>query len=166
MNLNPILVRALLAGLPLLGLVANLRSGVLYGGIGLLTLLVTSLCFFALRLVVPERFYPLSFLTPLFLLGGSGILFLQGTVGNSAFLLPASLTLLTPPDFFRKQRSWKRLLGKNLLSGFYFWIFLAGHGALSEALREGLGLHFAGHPAGSFFLLGMAMIFLSDGVKR
>lgn len=164
--MNPTLLRALLAGLPLLGLALDLRSGILYGGAGLLILFVTSLCFFALRPMVPERFYRLSFLIPLFLLGLGGIGFLKETMGYPALLLPASLTLLTPPDFFRKQRSWKRLMRKNLLSGFYFWIFLAGHGALSEALREGLGLHFAGHPAGSFFLLGMAMIFLPDEVKR
>ena len=164
--MNPILRQALLASLPLLGAAVDLRSGVLYGGVGVTIFLVSTFIFFVLRPVIPDQFYRLSFILLIFLLGLSGIEWLKKGLGYSAFLLPASLCILTPPDFFRRPRNWKRLMGKNLASGFYFWILLAGHGTLSEFLGKELGVHLAQHPAGSFFLLGLAMTLLPERFKR
>ena len=163
--MNPYLLQAVLAGLPLLGWVLDAKSGVLWGGTGVLIFMASTCLFFILRPILPERFYRLSFFLLLFFVGSSAIEFSKHLLGNSAFILPASLCVLTPPDFFRKQRRPRLLAKKNLIRGFYFWVLLAGHGVLSEGAKQ-LGIHFAAHPAGSFFLLGLAMVLLPEGIKK
>ena len=163
--MNPYLLQAVLAGLPLLGWVRDAKSGVLWGGMGVIIFMASTHLFFILRPILPERFFRFGFFLLLILIGASGIEFLKQELGVAAFILPASLCVLTPPDFFRRQRSSKLLAKKNLIRGFYFWALLAGHGILSEWVRH-LGIHFAAHPAGSFFLLGLAMALLPEGVKK
>lgn len=165
-GVNPYLLQAVLASLPLLGWVLDLKSGVLWGGMGVLILMACTYLFFFLRLLVPERSYRLSFFLLLFLIGVAGAELLKQELGNPAFILPVSLCVLTPPDFFRNKRSSGLLAKKNLIRGFYLWILLAGHGALSEWGLKGLGVHFAAHPAGSFFFLGLAMVLLPEGIKK
>lgn len=164
--MNPYLVQAILAALPLLGFVLDFKNGMLWGGAGLTIFVACTYLFFILRLLLPERFYRIGFFLLLILLGSAVTQFLKSELGTYAFLLPVSLCVLTPVDFFRKRRRSKLLAKKNWLRGFYFWGLLVGYGALSEWLLRGLGIHVAAHPAGSFFLLGLAMVLLPEGIKK
>jgi len=75
-----------------------------------------------------------------------------------SFLLFVSLVLLSSPDLFQKQKHWQGTARKSILTVFAFAIFLGIHGFLAEELGLKAGMGFFAHPAGSYFLAGLALV--------
>ena len=154
--MNPVLLRALLAALPLLGVTLEWENGFVYGGMVVGILFLSALIFSSLSFVIPQPLYRISFLLPL-ILGAAGIEIILGGRGSPAPLLLASVCLLTNPDLFRNQKNWTRVAKKTFLASLYFWMLVTGHGILCDLLGSGMGIRFFQIPAGSFLLIGMAL---------
>jgi hypothetical protein len=153
--MNPLLLRALLAALPVLGVTLKMRDGFLYGTVGAGIFLLAALIFLAIKFALPAAVHRLS----LFLL-----LLVLGVIGMKVFSLSgiflASLLLLPLPELFRRRGRLERVGGKVLLAGFCFWALLTAHGALSHLLGLKLGLGLFQMPAGSYLLAGFLPLFL------
>ena len=153
--MNPILLRALLAALPLLGVTLGAKSGFVYGWVGASIFILTTSIFFMLRPALPRLAHRLSFLLLLLVLGVIG----QELLSLSPLLL-ASLLFLPSPEFLHLPGRIGEMAKKMFLTGFSFWGFLAGHGILSGLLGSGAGIRFFQLPAGSYFLLVLVLVFL------
>lgn len=153
--MNSLLLRALLASLPVLGLALDPQSGLLCGTSVLLALLLATLIFLTLHPLLPRVLHRLSFFLLLWVLGVVGIEFF-----SIPPLLLVSLTLLPLPDLFREPKKRKRIWEKTLFTGLYFWAFLVGHALVTGLLGRGMGIPLFHEPAGSYFLLGLAVTFL------
>lgn len=153
--MNPLLLRALLAALPLLGLASKPWPGVVYGAFGFGIFLVATLIFLGIHFAIPQTLHRLSF----FLL-----LLVFGVIGSELFsvspLLLAGLFFLPLPELFRRRKKWDPILRKTLLVGFSFGVILAGHGILTNLLGVGGRVPLFQLPAGSYLILGLALAFL------
>lgn len=159
-GINPLLGRALLAALPLLGLTLQARSGFIYGALGGGTLLLATTIFLAVHFAIPEALHRLSYFL-LFLIPGviGAELFSRGAPA-AVPLLWVSLSILSPPDLFRVRKKGRRILKKTLFVSLAFWGLLTAHGVLSDVLGQRAGILFFQQPGGSYFLLGLAVMFL------
>ena len=134
--MNFLLLRAVLAALPLLGLAFDTTASLVYGTVGSGIFLLALFVFLLLLLgftALTARILPLS------------------------FLLFASLVLLTPPDLFQKQKHWQPVARKSILTLLIFTAFLAIHGFFVEELGLKMGVGFFEHPAGGYFLAGLVL---------
>ena len=152
--MNQTLLRALLATLPLLGLSLEAKASILFGGLGAGILILAVLFFLLFHMALPLTLHRLSFLL---------LLLFVGLLGNKFFSLPfifvVSLCVLAPPDLFRAKKLWSRIAMKTLLTGALFWGLLAALGCFS-------GFQFFKNPAGSYFLLGAALVFVPKFKRR
>lgn len=153
--MNPLLVRALLAAIPLLGLTRSIQSAVLYVAVVTALFLLTALIFFTIRPVLPEILQRLSCFLIVGVLGVIGVRFF-----SLSPLALVSLSILPPPEFFRRRKNWSRLTGKIFLLAFSFGALLAGHGIFSGLLGREMGGRLFQLPAGSYFFLGLVLPFL------
>ena len=154
-KVNPIFLRALLATLPLLGLTLSVKSGFLYAAVVTTLFLLTALIFLTIRPVLPKILQRLS----CFLL-----VWVLGVIGAQLFSLSplalVSLSILPPPEFFRRLKNWNRLTEKIFLLAFSFGALLAGHGIFAGLLGREMGLGLFQFPAGSYFFMGLVLPFL------
>jgi hypothetical protein len=159
--MNQTVLRALLATLPLLGLSLEAKASFLFGGLGAGILVLAVLVFLLFHVALPLTLHRLSFLL---------LLLFIGLLGNKLFSLPfifvASLCVLAPPDLFRAKKLWSRIATKTLLTGALFWGLLATLGCFSDWGSQALGFQFLKNPAGSYFLLGAALVFVPKFKRR
>ena len=160
--MNPLLLRAVLAALLLLGSALDSTSGLVYGTVGAGIFLLAVFLFLLLRLVLPRVVHRLSFFLLLL-----GLTVLTERVFALSFLLIASLVILSPPGLFQKQKRWEEITRKSILTVLAFAVFLGIHGFLAEALGSKAGIGFFNHPAGGYFLAGLVLaIFPRQGNSK
>lgn len=140
-----------LAALPLLAFSLEARSGFFYGAVGAGAFLGVRLGFFLISKVLPEYCHRLLFWL---LLGavplGASEIFEAGS--RTPFLLTiVSLLILTAKDDARHVIS----------PALFYWFLLTAHGLVTETLGYFVGLSFFQQPAGSFFLMGLAVTFFA-----
>ena len=150
--MNFLLLRAVLAALPLLGLAFDTTASLVYGTVGSGIFLLALFVFLLLRRPLPRIIQRLSFLLLLL-----GFTVLAARILPLSFLLFASLVLLTPPDLFQKQKHWQPVARKSILTLLIFTAFLAIHGFFVEELGLKMGVGFFEHPAGGYFLAGLVL---------
>lgn len=155
--MSPLLLRALLAALPLLGVTLEWESGFVDGAMIVAILFLSVLIFRGLSSVIPQSLYRICFLL-LLILSATAFRIFFGGLDRSTPLLLASLFLLVPPDLFRNpNKGWTRAARKTFLTSLYFWILVAGHAVFCDLLGSGMGIRFFQSPAGSYFLMGTAL---------
>lgn len=157
--MNRLILRAILAALPVLGFACQSRSGFVYGVVGAGFLLAATFIFFLVRTLLPRTVERLGFLLLLLLLVTTA-----AKIFSVSFLLLVSLLLLTPPELFQKRRRWTEAAKTTIWTSFIFLILLAAHGLAAElSLRA--GIQFFQHPAGSYFLAGLTLAGFSNPLQ-
>ena len=164
--MNPLLLRALLASLPILGFVLDSRSGFLYGVAGFGILLVSTIIFLGLHRLIPKNVQQLFFFMILLASGMAGRRFLFGSQDGAASFLLVSFCVLALPDLFRNSKKARPILRKTIWVGFFFWIFLTVQGALSEIFAKRLGILFFQLPSGNYLFAGLALACFSQKRKK
>ena len=162
--MSSLILRAVLAALPVLSLAQRTESGLLYGIAGAGILILAGLVFFLVRNLLPRTAERIGFLLILLTLALAAEKILQ-----ISFLFLASHLILSPPELFQKRNAWESTAKKIIWSSFFYLIFLSFHGVLVEALGLRAGIQFFQHPAGSYFLAGLALScgnFLKRGNKK
>ncbi len=162
--MSSLILRAVLAALPVLSLAERTKSGLLYGIAGAGILILAGLVFFLVRNLLPRTAERISFLLIL-----SALALAAEKIFQISFLFLAGLLILSPPELFQKRNVWEGAAKKIIWSSFFYLIFLSVHGALAEALGLRAGIRFFQHPAGSYFLAGLALScgnFLKHGSKK
>ena len=150
--MNPLVLRAILAALPLLGFARRIQNGFVYGIVGAGFFIAAIFTFLLIRTFLPRTAERLSFLLLLLVLAMAAEKFFS----VSLFMF-ASLLLLAPPELFQKRKHWKGVARNAIWTSFVFSIFLTAHGFFSEWLGLGAGIKFFQHPAGSYFLAGLVL---------
>ncbi len=161
--MNLLIYRTLWSVLPLLGLVPGMKSGVFYGTVGAGIFLAAVLLFMVSQPFFPSPLHRLLFCLILLSGGVPALRFLAPEAGTFSFFLLASLAVLAQPELFRKRKNLSKMIQKNLLAGCAFAVLMAAHGILSQGMS---GILIFPSPAGSFFLLGLASIFLPGEMKK
>lgn len=151
-SVNSLLLRTVLASLPLLGLSLQARAGFAYGVLCAFLLLLATLIFLAVRAIIPETVHRISFMLLLLVFG----VIAAETSRLSPLFLPG-LFLLPYPENFRRGLPWPRVLGKAVAAGLSLWALLTTHGVFSQVLGLGWGIRFFQLPAGSYLLLGLGI---------
>jgi hypothetical protein len=158
--MNQILLRVLLAALPLLGLALDPGNALFFGGAATGIFMAAIVIFFLIHCLIPESLARVSFLL---------ILLCLVILGTSLFNLPfayaGSLCVLTPVDLFRARRDWLRISTKGLWAGFGFFTVLTAQGLFAEGIGSLTGFQFFSSPAGSYFLVGLGLA-LAPGSER
>ena len=149
--MSPFILRAVLASLPVLSLARKSETGLLYGIAGAGVLILSGSVFFLVRHLLPRTAERVSFILLLLTFALAAEKILQVSV-----LFLVSLLILSPPELFQKRNAWKGAAKKIIWSALFYLAFLSFHGVLSEALGLGAGIRFFQHPAGSYFLSGLA----------
>ena len=142
--------RALLASLPLLGLVGSAGNGLAYGALGGSLLLAATVIFLGIRSVLPRGVHRLSFFLLLFV-----TTVILAEIFSLSLLLGVCLSFLALPDLFTKYGNWKRIAMKTIGASFFFWAFLTGQGILTDFARLTGSVGFFQFPTGSFLLAGL-----------
>ena len=156
--MNLLILRVLLAALPLLGLALEARSGLIYGGLAAGIFLLTATIFLLIRPALPRTVQRLVYFLVLL-----ALTILAGRIHSVSFLIFVSLLLLSPPELFQKRRRRNGILRAAVLSSLAFFIFLSLHGLLAQGLGLGGRMRFFQHPAGSYFLGGLTLMIFSTG---
>lgn len=154
MKMNPVLLRAILASLPLLGLAGSAQRGLAYGAAGGGLLLALTLIFLGIRSALPPSVRRLSFFLLLFV-----TTVILGEIFSLSLFLVVSLSFLVLPELFRKPGDWKRITAKTLGTGLFFSAFLTGHGLLADFSRLTGGVDLFRLPTASFLLAGLVLSF-------
>ena len=162
---SPIFWRVFLAAIPMLGLVRDTRSGVLCGGLSAVVLIASSSILLIVRKIIPKPVHRMVFFIAAVVLGTSMIQFIFFKESVSGLFMIVSVILLMPPQMLRMPGSWKRAAKKISAMSFLFWALLAGHGFLSELLRQG-GLAIFQTAAGSYLLIAVSSPFLALGDRK
>ena len=162
---SPIFWRVFLAAIPMLGVVRDTRSGVLYGGVSAVILITSSFILLVLRRIIPKPAHRMVFFIAAVVLGTSMIRFIFFKESVSGLFMIVSVILLMPPQMLRMPGSWKRTAKKISAMGFLFWALLAGHGLLSELFHQG-GLAIFQTTAGSYLLIAVGSPFLPLGDRK
>ena len=150
--MKPILQRALLATLPVLGLGLGTRDGLLHAAVSAGTLLVAGGIFLAIRGFLPRAVHRLSFFLMLLALA---VVFEE--ISPVSFLVVVSSVLLVPAEIFQNGVRGRKISITTGLACLWFVFFVAGHGLLTELLRDRAGVGLFGIPAGSYLLLGFVL---------
>ena len=153
--MNPLLLRAFLAVLPVLDRALDLRSALVLGLAVLCPLFAASLVFFTARPALPASLHRLGFfLLALVLILGVGRAPFTGLWGQEGrIFLP--LLILLPPEFFSPRRNWNPVAKHLFFSAFVFWGLLALHGMAAGFPAFSGRFEYFRLPAGSYFLLGL-----------
>ena len=162
--MSSLILRAVLASLPVLSLARRSETGILYGISGAGILMLASAIFFLVRNFLPRTAERVGFLLLLLALAVTAEKILQVSL-----LFLVSLIILSPPELFQKRKAWKAAAKKIIWSSLFYLAFLFFHGISSEALGLRAGIRFFQHPAGSYFLAGLALScgnFLKRGSKK
>lgn len=147
--MNSAFLRAILAALPLLGLMTGWRDGFRYGAAAFFIVGVSCLIFLETRPLLPKKARQPFLLFVLLALGiAAGRLF-----SLSSLLLPA-LILLSPPEEARSVKQGTTVFKIAVSGAAALVLLLLAHGAAYEFLGLGLGWEFFQLPAGSFLFLG------------
>ena len=146
------ILRAILAALPVLGFARQASSGFVYGVAGAGFFLLAVSLFLLIQPFLPRTLSRLFFLIFLLIFAAA-----SQKIFSVSFLLLASFLLLSPPELFQKRKHRVEIARKVIWSSFIFFAFLSVHGALAEGLGVGWGIRFFQHPEGSYLLAGLVL---------